>query len=76
MKVEWSEYDDQLQFGILFARHKHYRDDYYTESNLYHYHIFILSSKRIPFLQVGDEFSLRLVEYIRKFGKNIKFFVI
>jgi len=32
--------------------------------------------KECPFLQVGDEFSLRLVEYIRKFGKNIKFFVI
>jgi hypothetical protein len=35
MKAQWIKYEDQLQFGLAIAKHKHNPDDGY------HYHIFI-----------------------------------
>lgn len=55
--MEWIKYEDQLQFGILFARHRHFRDDYNKKNNKYHYHVFIDIGKYCLEITIGEKYE-------------------
>jgi hypothetical protein len=50
MKALWVKYENQLQFGLAFARHKHHSD-----ANNYHYHIFIDVGVYCLEILIGEE---------------------
>jgi len=49
MKALWVKYENQLQFGLAFARHKHHSDADY------HYHIFLDVGVYCLEILIGEE---------------------